>query len=196
MLCSDTAKHIIGGGSVTRPGASSCHHTAQNKEISINLFEFLGGIISIWAKILAGCVSPSSCLLTKGDSTSATGLLRKLYFSDNSHLLQLQATGHLAFINLDAGLLLHSQWFSEKNTQDERLSLQRHSLIGSGTKLPLLSLHLIAGDSEFGNLSAPPRSDLSSTVSATHQGLARGNPPEAHSGMVAMELVAAGHGDL
>ena len=77
--------------------------------ISLNLFEFLGGIISIWVELLAGRVPLGSCLLAQGDSTSATGWLRKPNFSEHNHSLQLEAAWHLSFLLLDAGAVLYSQ---------------------------------------------------------------------------------------
>jgi hypothetical protein len=77
--------------------------------ISLNLFEFLGGIISVWVEILAGRVPPGSCLLAQGDSTSATWWLKKSNFQGTNHPLQLEAAQHFAFLLLDARVILYSQ---------------------------------------------------------------------------------------
>jgi hypothetical protein len=129
---SDVAEHGIGGGCGLSGKAWSLKlppdcRVGCREGISLNLFEFLGGIISVWVEILAGRVQAGSCLLAQGDSTSATGWLRKSNFSDNNHPLQLEAARHLAFIILDAGVLLYSQWFAgKKNGMSDSLSRDTH----------------------------------------------------------------------
>jgi hypothetical protein len=77
-------------------GRSSCPRIVElgvgcREGITLNLFEFLGSIIEIWVEILAGRIPPFSCLLAQGDSTSATGWLRKSNFQEHTHRLQLEA---------------------------------------------------------------------------------------------------------
>jgi hypothetical protein len=132
VLRSDAAEHSIGGFCGLSGKAWSLElppdcRVGCREGISLNLFEFLGGIISVWVEILAGRVQAGSCLLAQGDSTSATGWLRKSNFSDNNHPLQLEAARHLAFIILDAGVLLYSQWFAgKKNGMSDSLSRDTH----------------------------------------------------------------------
>jgi hypothetical protein len=143
---SDAAEHGIGGfcglnGKAWRLELPPDCRVGCREGISLNLFEFLGGIISVWVEILAGRVPPGSCLLAQGDSTSATGWLRKSNFSDNNHRLQLEAARHLAFILLDAGVLLYSQWFAGKtNGMSDSLSRDTHL---SARELTALCSHFI-----------------------------------------------------
>jgi hypothetical protein len=143
---SDAAEHGIGGfcgitGKAWRLELPLDCRVGRREGISLNLFEFLGGIISVWVEILAGRVPPGSCLLAQGDSTSATGWLRKSNFSDNNHPLQLKAARHLAFILLDAGVLLYSQWFAGKqNGMSDSLSRDTHL---SARELTSLCSHFI-----------------------------------------------------
>jgi hypothetical protein len=95
--------------------------------ISLNLFEFLGGIISVWVEILAGRVPPGSCLLAQGDSTLVTGWLKKSNFQGTNHPMQLEAARHLAFLLLDALVIFYSQWFARKdNGRSNVLSRDTH----------------------------------------------------------------------
>jgi hypothetical protein len=117
---SDAAEHGIGGfcgltGQAWQLKLLLDCRVGRHKGMSLNLFEFLGGIISVWVEILAGRIPPGSCLLAQGDSTSATSWLRKSNFLDNNHPLQLKAARHLAFILLDAGVLLYSRWQAERD---------------------------------------------------------------------------------
>jgi hypothetical protein len=143
---SDAAEHGIGGfcglsGKAWSLELPPDRRAGCRKGISLNLFKFLDGIISVWVKILAGSVSPGSCLLAQGDSTSATGWLQKSNFLDNNHPLQLEAARHLAFVILDAGVLLYLQWFAgKKNGMSGSLSRDTHL---SARELTSLCFHFI-----------------------------------------------------
>jgi hypothetical protein len=114
MFRSDAAEHGIEGfcglsGKVWSLKLAPDCRAGCLEGIYLNLIKFLvGGIISIWVEILAGCVRPGSCLPAQGDSSLVTGWLQKSNFLDNNHPLQLEAARHLAFILLDAGVLLNS----------------------------------------------------------------------------------------
>jgi hypothetical protein len=113
-----TPTHIgfcaISGGAWSLEIPTNCR-VGCREGISLNLFEFLGGIISVWVVILAGRVPPGLCLLAQGDSTSATGWLKKSNFQGTKDPLQLEAARHLTFLLLDARLILYSQWFAGKD---------------------------------------------------------------------------------
>jgi hypothetical protein len=90
----DALEHGIGGLCPISGGAWSLEiltncRVGCREGISLNLFEFLGGIISVWVEVLAGRVPPGSCLLAQGDSTLATGWLKKSNFQGTNHCLQL-----------------------------------------------------------------------------------------------------------
>jgi hypothetical protein len=138
---SDASGHGIGGFCAISGGAWSleiptdCRVGCQ-EGISLNLFEFLGGIISVWVETLTGQVPPGLCLLAQGDSTSATGWLRKSNFQGTNHPLQLEAARHLAFLLLDARVILYSQWFAGKdNGTSDVLSRDTHLTAKALTKL-------------------------------------------------------------
>ena len=64
--------------------------------------------------ILEGHVPPESCLLSMGDSTTATGWLRKSNFKDDDEndvetTVKLIAARHLATLILQAKACLYSQ---------------------------------------------------------------------------------------
>jgi hypothetical protein len=173
---SDASEHGIGGFCGLSGQAWSFEvppdcRVGCREGISLNLFEFLGGIISIWVEILSGRVEPGSCLLAQGDSTSATGWLRKSNFSDNNHPLQLEAARHLAFILLDAGVLLYSQWFAGKaNGTSDSLSRDTHL---SARELTSLCSHFIPSQ-------VPPNFEISPlppAVSSWVISLLRSQPP-------------------
>ena len=119
VLRTDASEHGI-GGFCARSGRAYTFEIPPDCRvgcragISLNLFEFLGSIVSVWLEILAGDVPRGSCILAQGDSTSATGWLRKSNFPEHSHPLQLEAARHLAHLVLDAGACLYSQWFPGK----------------------------------------------------------------------------------
>jgi hypothetical protein len=129
---SDAAEHGMGGfcglsGKAWRLELPRDCRVGCREGISLNLLEFLGGIVSIWVEILAGRVPPGSCLQAQGDSTSSAGWLRKSNFSEHNHPLQLEASRHLAFILLEASAILYSQWFPGKaNGLSDVLSRDSH----------------------------------------------------------------------
>jgi hypothetical protein len=93
----DAAEHGIGGfcaasGAAWRVELPPDCRVGMREGITLNLLEFLGGIIGIWVEILAQRVPPLSCLLAQGDSTSASGWLRKSNFPEHSHRLHLEAS--------------------------------------------------------------------------------------------------------
>jgi hypothetical protein len=75
---SDAAEHGMGGFCARSGRAWSLElppdcRVGCRAGITLNLFEFLGGVLSVWFEILAGGVPSGACLLAQGDSTSATG---------------------------------------------------------------------------------------------------------------------------
>ena len=129
---SDASEHSIGGICAISGKARSIEippdfQVGCHKGTSLNLFEFLGEIISIWIEILAGQVPPGSYLIAQGDSTLATGWLRKSNFQENNHPLQLEVALYLAFLLLDARVVLYSHWFTGKeNGTSDVLSQDTH----------------------------------------------------------------------
>jgi hypothetical protein len=57
----------------------------------------------------------------------AAGWLRKSNFQENNHPLQLEMARHLAFLLLDARVVLYLQWFvSKENRRSDALSQDTH----------------------------------------------------------------------
>jgi hypothetical protein len=141
LFRSDASEHGIGGFCAISGGAWSLEIPADcqvgcREGISLDLVEFLGGIISVWVEILAGQVPPGPCLLAQGDSTSATEWLKKSNFQGTNHPLQLEAARHLAFLLLDARVILYSQWFAGKdNGTSDVLSRDTHLTATALTEL-------------------------------------------------------------
>ena len=143
---SDAAEHGIGGFCARSGHAWSIELPSDCRVgcrecISLNLLEFLGSIVAIWVELLVAQVPPGSCLLAQGDSTSATGWLRKSNFPDHSHPLQLEAARHLSFLLLDAGGILYSQWFAG-STNGVSDTLSRDTHLGAKSLTTLCSLYI------------------------------------------------------
>jgi hypothetical protein len=148
VLRSDAAEHGMGGFcAISSRGwrlelPVDCR-VGCREGISLNLLEFLGDIVSVWIELLAGRVPPGSCMLAQGDSTSATGWLRKSNFSEHNHPLQLEAARHLATLLLIHGVTLYSQWFAgNKNGLSDVLSRDTHLTNPDLSAMCLLSIPL------------------------------------------------------
>ena len=53
----------------------------------INLLEFLGQLATILMLVIEDCITPNSCLLVNGDSSTAQGWIRKSTFSLTTNLV-------------------------------------------------------------------------------------------------------------
>ena len=98
----------------------------------INLLEFLASIVCIWIDAAEDRISDESCLLSMGDSTTATGWMRRSNFqpvdeSDTDTTAKLNAARTLAKIVQDQNSCLYSQWFPGKeNVLADSLSRDHH----------------------------------------------------------------------
>ena len=97
--------------------------TGFERHLTLNTLEFLGCITTIWVELLAGRISPLSCVLSQTDSTSADGWLKKSNFCEFESPAQLVAARHLATLVINADICLYSQWFAgELNIVSDMLS--------------------------------------------------------------------------
>ena len=100
--------------------------------LSINLLEFIASVVCIWLDSTLDLIPEESCLLSMGDSTTATGWMRKSNFqpegeSDTDTTAKLQVARLLARISLKHKACLYSQWFPGKdNALVDSLSRDHH----------------------------------------------------------------------
>jgi len=80
--------------------------TGFGRHLTLNTLEFLGCITTIWVELLAGRISPLSCVLSQTDSTSADGWLKKSNFCEFESPAQLVAARHLATLVINADIQL------------------------------------------------------------------------------------------
>ena len=98
----------------------------------INFLEFLASITCIKLDELEGRITPESCLLAMGDSTTATGWLRKSNFQeededDHTTTAKLKAARDLAQTLIRSESMLYTQWFPGKdNLVADSLSRDLH----------------------------------------------------------------------
>ena len=98
----------------------------------INLLEFIASVVCIWLDSTLDLIPEESCLLSMGDSTTATGWMRKSNFqpegdSDTDTTAKLQVARLLARISLKHKACLYSQWFPGKdNALADSLSRDHH----------------------------------------------------------------------
>jgi len=132
LFRSDACEHGLGGYSAD--GLAWRWHLPNHllSRAHINLLEFLASIICIWLDILRGKVPPQSCILSMGDSTTATGWLRKSNFQEDNEddeetTAKLVAARHLATLIQNAQACLYAQWFKgEDNDISDSLSRDLH----------------------------------------------------------------------
>ena len=90
--------------------------------------------------IQKGDAPANSCFLSQGNSTLATGWLRKSNF-DDAHPLHLNLARALANLLMDHDSCLYSQWFpSEENIVTDSLSWDTH--LDDTSLLTLLLSHM------------------------------------------------------
>ena len=132
LFRSDACEHGLGGYSAD---GLAWRWPLPNHLLSrahINLLEFLASIICIWLDILRGNVPPQSCILSMGDSTTATGWLHKSNFQEDDEddvetTTKLVAARHLATLIQNAQACLYAQWFQgEENDISDSLSRDLH----------------------------------------------------------------------
>ena len=131
LFRSDACEHGLGGYSAEGTAWRWPLPPHLLARAHINLLEFLASIICIWLEILRG-VQPESCFLSMGDSTTATGWLRKSNFKeededDEETTAKLVAARHLATLLQDTRACLYAQWFrGEDNDISDSLSRDLH----------------------------------------------------------------------
>lgn len=132
LFRSDACEHGLGGYSADGLAWRWPLPTHLLSRAHINLLEFMASIICIWLDILKGNVPPQSCILSMGDSTTATGWLRKSNFQeenedDTDTTAKLVAARHLASLIQGAEACLYAQWFKgEDNDVSDSLSRDLH----------------------------------------------------------------------
>ena len=112
----------------------------------INLLEFLVSIVCIWIDAHHNRIPPESCLLSMGDSTAATGWMRRYNFQpeneqDTDTTAKLTAARKIARIVQELDSCLYSQWFPGiENVLADSLSRDHHLTDQNFTAF--LSLHI------------------------------------------------------
>ncbi len=86
----------------------------------INILEFLAVLIGLWLEIEEGALPSLSCILAKGDSTTAMGWIRRsgkyrAGFDDPSNTARLCIARKIAALVLNADICLYSQWILGSN---------------------------------------------------------------------------------
>jgi len=95
---------------------------------SLNLLEFLAGVITIWTDFLSGNIDLEYCILSQADSTSAAGWLRISNFAVvEDEIVQMITARHLASLVIKSKCCLYSQWFlAGDNVLSDALSRDFH----------------------------------------------------------------------
>jgi hypothetical protein len=98
--------------------------------VSLNTLEFLTTYVSLAMELLFGpATTPFEVFLSQGDSTSATGWLRKLSFSEARTPTQLATARATALFILNNNIMHYSQLFPGKaNNISDSLSRDFHLL--------------------------------------------------------------------
>jgi hypothetical protein len=94
----------------------------------LNSLECIAPLVSIWIDFINSDIESESCILSKTDSTSTAGWLKKSNFSkDENEAVQFTTSHKLASIKLDAESCLFSQWFpGEENGVSDACSRDFH----------------------------------------------------------------------
>ncbi len=94
----------------------------------MNSLECIAPLVSIWIDFINSDIESESCILSKTDSTSTAGWLKKSNFSkDENEAVQFTTSHKLASIKLDAESCLFSQWFpGEENGVSDACSRDFH----------------------------------------------------------------------
>ena len=112
----------------------------------VNLLEFLGQLAAIWMLAIENCLTPNSCLLVNGDSSTAQGWIRKSNFSSEDESdpeinVKLQVARKVASILIEKEACIYCQWFpGDKNDITDSLSRDLHLSDKNLTKLLTFAL--------------------------------------------------------
>ena len=128
IMRQDACEHGIGGVSLT-----SCFGWRWEIPLelqgraTLNTLEFMAAYVSVRMELAMTTVEPHSVLLSQGDSTSATGWLRKSNFDDEIQPLQLLLARALATTVLNNTIGLYGQWFpGDENDVSDSCSRDHH----------------------------------------------------------------------
>jgi len=114
---SDASEFGLGGYNVCL-GAAWRFELPTNCRLqtSLNALEFIACAITIWIDSLKGHIADEYCLLSQANSSSASGWLRKLNFSEKEDkMVHLSTARQLAKLVMSTKSCLHSQWFAGNN---------------------------------------------------------------------------------
>jgi len=128
IMRQDACEHGIGGYSLTSGFGWQWEIPLDLQgRATLNTLEFLASYVSIYMEIHESPVTANDILLSQGDSTSATGWIRKSNFDEEVQPLQLLIARALATLILDHNIGLYSQWFpGDENDVGDSLSRDHH----------------------------------------------------------------------
>jgi len=95
---------------------------------------------------IENCITPNSCLLVNGDSSTAQSWIRKSNFSSDDESdpeinVKLQAARKVASILIEKSVCVYSQWFPrDENDVTDSLSRDLHLSDHNLTKLLIFAL--------------------------------------------------------
>lgn len=177
VMRQDACEHGIGGVSLT-----SCFgwrweipHDLQGRA-TLNTLEFMAAYVSARMELALTTVDPLSIFLCQGDSTSATGWLKKSNFDEEIQPLQLVLARALATTTIDHMIGLYGQWFSgDENNVSDSLSRDHHL---SDAALVLLLKTCVPEQVPPGFAIYPLPAELVSQLTSWLRSLPRVKPPQ------------------
>jgi hypothetical protein len=140
IIDTDSCEHGIGGMHLTSRFLWRWEIPMEYRQrTSLNSLEFLASMVGVVMELHYTEVSAGTCILVGGDSTTATGWLRRSNFTNNEPV-QLRTARHLARLLIQADCCLYSQWFPGlDNIVPDSLSRDHH--LSDPAQLSLLQHH-------------------------------------------------------
>jgi hypothetical protein len=112
IMRQDACKHGIGGINLTSKFAWRWEILEElHLRVTLNTLEYLAGYVGCWMEFHETDVAELDILLCQGNSTSATGWIRKSNFDEEIQPLQLEIARALATMFMEHNTCLNSQWF-------------------------------------------------------------------------------------
>ena len=132
IMRQDASEHGIGGINLTSKFAWRWEIPEKLRlRATLNTLEYLAGYVGCWMEFHETAVAELEIFLCQGDSTSATGWIRKSNFDEEIQPLQLTIARALATLFIEHNTGLYSQWFrgdwndvSDSCSRDHHLSEQ------------------------------------------------------------------------
>jgi hypothetical protein len=140
IIDTDSCEHGIGGMNITSRFLWRWEIPMEFRQrTSLNSLEFLAAFVGLVMEFTTTTVPKQTCFLIGGDSTTATGWMRRSNFTDDDPV-QLAVAREVATWLIREDCCLYSQWFpGTDNTVPDSLSRDHH--LSTTDQLTLLQSH-------------------------------------------------------